>query len=124
MTYAGLKSMIYAGVGPNDPRVVAAVKWIQQHYTLEENPGMGQQGLFYYYHTIAKALDAMQRPTMADAKGAQHDWRKELGTHLLRLQKENGSWVNPESRWMEGDPNLTTAYVLLTLVYCDGPPAK
>ena len=30
MTYAGLKSMIYAGVGPDDPRVKAAVKWIEQ----------------------------------------------------------------------------------------------
>jgi squalene-hopene/tetraprenyl-beta-curcumene cyclase len=32
MTYAGLKSMIYAGVGPDDPRVKAAKKWIAEHY--------------------------------------------------------------------------------------------
>ena len=58
MTYAGLKSMIYAGVGADDPRVKAALKWIQQHYDLSSNPGMGQAGLYYYYHTFAKALDA------------------------------------------------------------------
>jgi len=41
MTYAGLKSMIYAGVGPDDPRVKAAVKWLQSHYDVTSNPGMG-----------------------------------------------------------------------------------
>ncbi|MSR60184.1 MAG: hypothetical protein EXS05_21525 [Planctomycetaceae bacterium] len=124
MTYAGLKSMIYAGLGPDDPRVAAAVKWVQKHYTLDENPGMGQQGLLYYYHTIARALDAMQMQRIADNNGVEHDWRRELREHLLSLQKENGSWVNPEKRWMEGDPNLATAYVLLTLVYCEAPTGK
>jgi squalene-hopene/tetraprenyl-beta-curcumene cyclase len=119
MTYAGLKSMIYAGVKADDPRVKAAVAWLKKHYTLQENPGMGQQGLFYYYHTIAKALDAMKLDRMEDAQGNKHDWRKELGDHLLSLQSENGGWVNPEQRWMEGDPNLTTAYVLLTLSHLD-----
>jgi squalene-hopene/tetraprenyl-beta-curcumene cyclase len=119
MTYAGLKSMIYAGLGPNDPRVKAAVTWIKKHYTLEENPGMGQAGLYYYYHTFAKALDAMELATITDDKGTEHAWRKELGEHLLSLQKENGSWINPETRWMEADPNLTTAYVLLTLPFCE-----
>lgn len=119
MTYAGLKSMIYAGLGPNDPRVKAATTWIKKHYTLEENPGMGQAGLYYYYHTFAKALDAMELATITDDKGKEHAWRKELGEHLLSLQKENGSWINPEKRWMEADPNLTTAYVLLTLPFCE-----
>ena len=58
MTYAGLKSMIYAGVGPDDPRVKAARRWIEQHYDLSSNPGMGNSGLYYNYHTAAKALDA------------------------------------------------------------------
>jgi squalene-hopene/tetraprenyl-beta-curcumene cyclase len=124
MTYAGLKSMIYAGLGPDDPRVKAAFQWIQKHYTLEENPGMGQQGLFYYFHTFAKALDAMRLSSVTDASGVEHDWRKELGSHLLSLQKENGSWVNGTKRWMEGDPNLATAFVLLTLTYCETPAAK
>ncbi|MFN0054689.1 MAG: prenyltransferase/squalene oxidase repeat-containing protein [Planctomycetales bacterium] len=119
MTYAGLKSMIYAGLKPDDPRVAAAFKWIQKHYTVEENPGMGQQGLFYYFHTFAKALQTMQVKTVTDANGRMHDWRQELRQHVLSLQQKNGSWVNPEKRWMEGDPNLATAYALLTLAYCD-----
>jgi squalene-hopene/tetraprenyl-beta-curcumene cyclase len=123
MTYAGLKSMIYAGVDAKDPRVQAAFKWIQKHYSVDENPGMGKAGLYYYYHTFAKALDAMNVKTIEDAAGKKHDWRAELTNHLVSLQKENGSWVNAEKRWYEGDPNMASAYSLLTLAYTS-PPAK
>ena len=40
MTYAGLKSMMYAGLGKDDPRVKAAWGWIQKNYTVDENPGL------------------------------------------------------------------------------------
>ena len=118
MTYAGLKSMIFAGVGPDDPRVKAAYDWVRKHYTLEENPGMGGAGLYYYYHTFAKALDAIGSDTITDAAGVEHDWRAELAAELARTQKPSGAWVNPTTRWLEGDPNLVTAYALLALAYC------
>jgi len=118
MTYAGLKSMIYAGVSKDDPRVKAAYDWIRRHYTLKENPGMGNSGLFYYYHTFAKALDAMGEETVTDAAGKAHDWRADLAHQLIALQNTDGSWVNSNSRWLEGDPNLVTGYSLLALSYC------
>ncbi len=118
MTYAGLKSMIYAGLTIDDPRVKAAFDWIQKHYTLSENPGMGQQGLYYYYHTYAKALSAFKVDYLIDSKGVKHDWRKDLIERLAIIQRSNGSWVNKASRWYEGDPNLVTAYSLMALSYC------
>jgi squalene-hopene/tetraprenyl-beta-curcumene cyclase len=118
MTYAGLKSMIFAGVGPDDPRVKAAVDWARKHYSLSENPGLGEAGLYYYYHLFAKALDATGMKTLADESGTEHDWRSELIAELAKRQRENGSWVNSDSRWLEGDPNLVTGYALLTLSYC------
>ncbi|HBH54005.1 MAG TPA: hypothetical protein DDY91_19130 [Planctomycetaceae bacterium] len=121
MTYAGLKSMIYAGVGPDDPRVKAAMEWLKKHYTLTENPGMGQKGLYYYYHTFAKALSVAKIDRMEDGKKVPHDWRKELGDHLIAKQRENGSWINTDSGWLEGDPNLVTAYALMALKYCETP---
>lgn len=124
MTYAGLRSMIYAGLTAEDPRVKAATKWIQENYTLTDNPGMGPNGLFYYYQLFSKALDTMQAETIVDSKQVTHDWRKELAEELFKLQAENGSWVNTEStRWFEGDPNLVTAYSLIALKACE-PPAK
>lgn len=117
MTYAGLKSMIFAGVDADDPRVKAAKKWITENYTLEENPQMGDAGLYYYYHTFAKALDAAGMKEVVDADGKTHNWREEFVKHLASLQLEDGSWINANQRWLEGDPNLVTGYVLLALSY-------
>jgi squalene-hopene/tetraprenyl-beta-curcumene cyclase len=118
MTYAGLKSMIYAGVGPDDPRVKAATRWIAEHYSLEENPGLGSAGLYYYYETFAKALEATGQDTFQDAGGGKHDWRSELIEALAKRQKPDGSWVNENNRWLEGDANLVTGYALLALTHC------
>jgi squalene-hopene/tetraprenyl-beta-curcumene cyclase len=118
MTYAGLKSMIYAGVEQDDPRVQAAVKWITKNYDLTSNPGMGDNGLYYYYHTFAKALDAMGQDEFVDDQGNKHNWRAELVEELARRQADDGSWVNKNERWLEGDANLATGYALLALSYC------
>ncbi len=118
MTYAGLKSMIYAGLSMEDPRVQAAYVWLQKHYTLKENPGMGQQGLYYYYHTLSKTLTVLGKDSFTDESGQTHDWNTDLVTLLKDRQLSNGSWVNPTDRWYEGDPNLVTAYVLMTLANC------
>jgi squalene-hopene/tetraprenyl-beta-curcumene cyclase len=117
MTYAGLKSMIYAGLSRDDPRVKAALTYITQHFTLDENPGLGQQGLYYYYHTFAKTMAVLGQPTLKDANGAAHNWRSELVAALGKRQLREGGWVNPADRFMEGDPNLVTAYALLALAY-------
>jgi squalene-hopene/tetraprenyl-beta-curcumene cyclase len=98
--------------------VKAAYKWIQMHYTLDENPGMGDSGLYYYYHTFAKALAAIGVDAVVDANKKSHDWRQELVQELAGRQKPDGSWVNSNARWLEGDPNLVTAYSLLALSYC------
>jgi squalene-hopene/tetraprenyl-beta-curcumene cyclase len=121
MTYAGLKSMIYAGLTASDPRVKAASEWIKQHYSVEENPGLGKQGLYYYYDTFVKTLAALKIDEFEDASGHKHDWRKELAEELFRVQQPNGSWLNTSQRWAEGDPNLGTSYALLALTYCVPP---
>jgi squalene-hopene/tetraprenyl-beta-curcumene cyclase len=119
MTYSGLKSFLYAGVSKDDPRVKSAIFWVKHHYTLEENPGMGKAGLFYYYHTFAKAMDALGEDIFVDAKGLKHDWRAELFTTLQKHQLPNGSWRNAGERTFgEDDPNLATAFALLSMSYC------
>jgi squalene-hopene/tetraprenyl-beta-curcumene cyclase len=116
MTYAGLKSMIYARVSRDDPRVKAALDWICRHYTFAENPGIGAQGHFYYLHTCAKALHATGEELLTDAGGTPHRWRDDLARQLVALQKPDGSWVNDGSgRWMESIPELTTCYAVLAL---------
>lgn len=115
MTYAGLKSMIFAGVDKNDRRVQAALGWVREHYSLDENPGLGQQGLYYYYHTFAKALATLALDDVVDAKGKKRDWRADLIRALAKRQNADGSWSNPTKRWLENEPRLVTAYALLAL---------
>ncbi len=121
MTYAGLLSFIYANVDKNDPRVQAAVGWIKQHFTVEENYGMGKQGLYYNYHTMAKALKIYDEAVIVDAKGISHDWYKELAEKLISEQivldteQSQGYWQNAEARWWERDPVLVTSYSVLAL---------
>ena len=117
MTYAGLLSFIYANVDKNDPRVQSAYQWIRNHYTVEENPMMGHQGLYYYYHTFSKTLRAYGEPYVVDAQGVQHNWREDLARKILSLQKEEGYWVNDNGRWWESDKTLVTAYTVTALSY-------
>lgn len=123
MTYALLKGYLFAGIDPSDERVKAAVRWIESHYTLDENPGFlpvvptaKYQGLFYYYLTLSRALAAFGHEVITDSAGEEHAWRDELSSLLFSLQAEDGHWINDRStRWMEGNPVLTTSYALLTL---------
>lgn len=116
MTYSGLLSFLYAQVDDKDPRVVAAREWLGKHYTLTENPGMGAQGLYYYYHTMAKALAASRTAKLDLADGTKVDWKEQLALTLFNAQRPDGSWVNATaSRWMEDNPVLVTCYAVLSL---------
>lgn len=115
MTYAGLLSLIHADVNKEDPRVKAAVEWLSRRYSLEENPGQGQQGLYYYYFVMAKGLSAAGIDTLSTTDGKTVDWRDELTKKLLSLQKPDGSWSNETGRWMEKDPVLVTSYAVIAL---------
>ncbi|MCK6460087.1 MAG: terpene cyclase/mutase family protein [Planctomycetes bacterium] len=127
MTYALLKCYLLAGVDRDDERVKAAVKWLAQHYTWEENPGFtkaaeetGQKeapywGLFYYYMTAAKALQLIGLEKLETPAGPR-DWKADLSNAILSRQQADGSWRNDRSpRWEEGDPLLCTAYAVIAL---------
>lgn len=120
MTYVGFKSLLYAGLTREDPRVQAAFEWIQDYWRLDSNPNMpakqSLEGLYYYYHAFAKALRAFGEDTIkADDDQPPHNWRAELIDVLAERQNADGSWTNKEDRWGESDPNLTTAYAILAL---------
>ncbi|MEM9382230.1 MAG: prenyltransferase/squalene oxidase repeat-containing protein [Planctomycetota bacterium] len=125
MSYALLKSFVFAGLKKDDPRVETCWKWLQENYTLDVNPGFDPsgdpsapyQGLFYYFHTMAKALDVYGTDVVVDGDGVERDWRAELAGRLIALQsKTDGSWINRNApRWWEGNPVLATSYALLSL---------
>lgn len=119
MTYAAFKSFLYANLDRDDPRVVGALDWIENNYTLEQNPGLPEsikrQGLYYYYLTHARALAAYGNTHLALPGDRKIDWANALIAKLSSLQKSDGSFINTESRWMEDDANLVTAYAVTAL---------
>lgn len=120
MTYVGFKSLLYAGVDREDPRVQAAYMWVRRFWRLDSNPNMPKlrsaQGLFYYYHMFAKALRAWGQDEIGDVKKVRHNWRNELIDALAQRVGADGSWTNAEaSRWEEGNPILSTCYSVLAL---------
>ncbi len=118
MTYAGLKSYIYAGVSKNDPRAQSAFNWIRGHYTVDEHPGFGSTSLYYYYHTMAKTLDVYGQKLVRDSAGKTHDWGHDLAARITAVQRPDGSWYNANSRYWENQPPLVTSYSLIALSYC------
>jgi squalene-hopene/tetraprenyl-beta-curcumene cyclase len=115
ITYAGLLAMVYAHVPRNDPRVISAVDFASRHWTLAENPGMGQQGLYFYFNVMSRALSAAQVDAVPRGSAPPLAWRDELAARLLELQQPDGSWANPNNRFWESDPVLATAYAVLAL---------
>jgi len=120
MTYAGLESMIYAQVDRTDPRVRSAVDWATQHWSVEENPGMGTKGLFYYYNIMSKALSLNGQDALRAADGTVIPWKQQLIEKLVATQRPDGSWLNKNNQFWEGNAMLVTAYSLLVMEYALG----
>ncbi len=119
ITYAGLLSLLYAEVSRDDPRVLSAFHWSARHWSLNENPGMGSEGLFFFYNIIAKSLNAYGADLLPQRDGSFIAWREELAKRLVSLQKVEatglGYWRNDTGRFWENDPVLSTAYALIAL---------
>jgi len=116
MSYSGLLSYIFADLTKTDPRVTAVYDWIGRNYSVAENPGLGSSGLFYYYHTMAKALSTYGADEVQIADGKTVNWRHDLALKLIDLQASEGSWVNGQSgRWWEKNPVLVTSYAVRAL---------
>ena len=113
MTYAAVLSMCSAKLDKGDPRVRQSVEWMDRNWSVDENPGMGSQGLYYFYDIMTRALDAAK----IDKVGG-HEWKKELGAKIVSLQKDDGSWYNENNRFWESDPVLCTSFALLALELC------
>jgi squalene-hopene/tetraprenyl-beta-curcumene cyclase len=113
MSYAAVLSMCHAQLDKTDPRVRQTLEFCRENWTLDENPRMGSQGLYYYYDILARALSAAR----VDSIGT-HNWKKELAKKLVSLQRPDGSWYNENNRFWESDKVLCTSFAILSLALC------
>ena len=123
MTYALISSYLALDVKAEDPRVQAALGWVKANYQFDANPGMAagkeQQGLFYYYTTMAKTFDLTDATVIEVTGGKKADWRADLFA-AIKTRAQAGKpgqsfWINNADRWGEGMPQLVTAYTIGTL---------
>ena len=113
MTYAAVLSMCSAKLDRGDPRVRQSLEYLAKNWTVDENPGMGSQGLYYFYDIMARALSAAR---VEEVGG--HRWKRELSAKLISLQKPDGSWSNDNNRFWESDPVLCTSFAMIVLELC------
>ena len=115
MTFAGLKSLIFARPdSQKDPRVQAAWKWIQQNYDFNTHPGMGTTAYFYYLQTAASALEAYGSPLVAQGD-KKRNWGSDLLVKLISLQKDSGAWQNENRKYWEGNQVLITSRAIIAM---------
>lgn len=112
VSYAGLLSYTYANLTTSDPQVQAVMKWVRDNYTVDENPGLGQKTVYYYYLVFAKALKAVGETFITDAQGRRHNWREDLGSKLISLQRPEGYWVNTVPDEMQDNKVVVTAFTM------------
>ncbi|MDF3130694.1 terpene cyclase/mutase family protein [Kiritimatiellaeota bacterium B1221] len=115
MTYAGILSLMYADVDPGDPRIRSAFEWAGLHWTVDENPGVGTQGYFYFLNILAKCMTTANEDALTTPEGEVIHWREEMLGKLIDLQLEDGTWKNEDNSYWEGNPVLVTAYTLTAM---------
>jgi len=111
-TADGIISLLAIGRPLDDPRVRAAQRWLTAHHRDMDVPGfIGEayqrwpKGLAFYY---AAASTAAFRQLHISVPSAVPD-------ALMRLQRTDGSWANPENLVKEDDPLIATAFAVRTL---------
>ena len=110
MTGAGIWGLLLSGVPKTDERVMAAINWVTNHYTWDNNPVYGSRP-YYYYLSMSKALTMYGEPVING-----HDWYQELYSKLIGMQIDAGSGKGYWSTSAEDyNPELTTAYAILSL---------
>ncbi len=120
ITYSGLLALIHAKVSRDDVRVKSAFDWACKHWSLEENPGMGQQGVFFFYNILSKCLAAYGQDLVTLPDGKNVNWKTEVARKLISLQQVDsktghGYWENKNNSYWENNSILVTAYSLVAL---------
>ncbi|MBI5850563.1 MAG: hypothetical protein HZB39_05915 [Planctomycetes bacterium] len=112
-TADGLRALIACGVPRDDPRVLAARRWLEARGDPSRVPGFDDahaafaDGLRAYW--LASAALALR------AAGGTPALRDAVRSEAACLLRGDGSWANPSSLMKEDDPLVATSLLLFAL---------
>jgi squalene-hopene/tetraprenyl-beta-curcumene cyclase len=114
-TADGVRALLRCGLPVDHPRVVAARRWLQQHFSSRVNPvtfepgGAVEQAATYYYYawSVAHAFRALGVRSWNDGE-REVSWGEELARELIARQRPDGTWTNPVGASKEDDPLVAT----------------
>lgn len=124
-TADGLRALLACGLALDHPRVIAARQWLELHFSAASNPGTFKKNrevlrnayYFYYCWSVAHAFTRLDVRQVRTADGTV-DWAAELANELLRLQRQDGTWVNHYTHAKEDDPLVATPFAAAALLIC------
>jgi len=91
-------------------KVDLAFKWLAKYFTVQTNPGKGNNTRLYYLYGLERAARLAGRRFVGP-----HDWYRDGAKHLLRIQNpNNGYWVTPNGHG-EDNKLVATSFALLFL---------
>jgi hypothetical protein len=114
-TAAGIKCLLYAGVESDDPRIKAALAWLERHFSVTKNPNAGDAGYLNYIYMLATLMTLLEGDAALAPYPKLQGWRQAVAEALLNKQRGGGEWQNPNRMWREQDPKLCTAYALIAM---------
>lgn len=122
-TADGLRALLLCGLKDNHPRVMAARKWLLEHFDVGAHPGAYpadrshlRPSLDFYY--AASISHAFRTISPGGATRSEKPWAIAIASRLVALQKENGSWQNTAVDVREDDPLIATSFGLQALQRC------
>jgi len=125
MTADGVRALVRCGLAPDHPRVLAARKWLETHFSATENPGrftpereeLRNCTYYYWAWAVAHAFQ-MFRLREIETPGGKVDWPSALAEALVARQRADGAWVNRFTDAKEDDPLIATPWAASALAIC------
>lgn len=113
MSADGLRALIRLGTKPDDPRIVAAIAYLERTFDPARNPGefppvaeVRRESSYYYWAwSAAHVIRHLHKPR----------WAAALADELMHRQRMDGSWRNPASEMREDDPIVATSFAIAAL---------
>ena len=117
-TCDGILALLATGASEDDPRVVAALQWLERHSELdypegipENHPGQWRNAMVLYHLWVrSEVYHHLDQPG---------NWKEEIPKVLNRFSYQQRGFSNPlGAANKEDDPLLATAMAVMTMVNC------